>query len=736
MSRGKIISGYIHLSGGKIKNIKEGQPENNNNIIYFDANGGFITPGLIDLHSHGGLYSFPTDGSGNSDTNEMTNPTFSAVRVIDAFNPHDEMLHDVISSGVTTLQVLPGSGNVIGGQGLAVKLKGNTTEEMRIKNTPIYMKMACGENPKNTYGRKGVTPMSRLGNAYKLRKILSDAQQLYQQQLDFCEGRSSLKAFPKDIYLQPMVDLLRGKVSLNIHCYKTGDFEMALRVMDEFGVNISAFHHAAEAHTVSKELSKREIGVAIFSDNWAVKLEAYNFSVHNPRILDENNVSVILKTDHPIIHGRDLLYQAQKAAHWGLNPDSALEAITLKPAIAMKLEDRIGSLSIGKDADIVVWDRHPLHLGAKPIYIFIEGHLVKQNNLDVRKDLLSYKSPFRSWKMVSSPSNICESISDNSNTLNSYAIINANIYTGSTYLPNSIAVIKNGIYECVGNCNTTNIDVIFDLKNGTMTPGLIMNGMLFGTKEVDQESSWQNGKMAEGINGNPLAAVSLETSHVRASWKDGVLTAISNPDSNKVFSGSSSAFNIGPGIKVLDKTYIINQITSVDIKIGNRAKSDISSISDQIQNIKIQFNKTLHSNEDTVLKRAINGELPIVFWVNSADYILSILRVLDEVFGDPNSYNMKIAFAEAAEGYLVSEHIKRWNAYVLMRRCYREGFETRRCNFDKAVQTLKKAGIKIGILPQEKNSAKRGLRWEAGYAKEAGLSLEEAIATVTSNMAE
>lgn len=701
-----------------------------------DANGGFITPGLIDLHSHAGLYSFPTDAFGNSDTNEMTDPTYPSVRVIDAFNPGDEMIPDILNSGVTTMQVLPGSGNVIGGQGLAVKLRGNTVEEMRIKDTPIYMKMACGENPKNTYGRKGVTPMSRLGNAYKLRKILSDAQQLYQQQLDYCEGRSSLTRLPKDIYLQPMVDLLRGKVSLNIHCYKTGDFEMAMRVMDEFNVNISAFHHAAESHTVSKELSKRGIGVAIFSDNWAVKLEAYNFSVHNPRILDENNVSVILKTDHPIIHGRDLLYQAQKAAHWGLNPDSALEAVTLKPAIAMGLDHRIGSISIGKDADIVVWDRHPLHHGAKPTHIYIEGHLVVQNALNVRKDLLTYNSPYHTWKMVESPSNVCNDISNNENTLDSYAIINSNIYTGSNYLPNSIIVVKNGIYQCVGNCNITDIDVVFDLKNGTITPGLIMNGMLFGTKEVDQESSWQNGKMNDGINGNPLSAVSLETSHVRASWKDGVLTAISNPDSNKVFSGSSSIFNIGPGIKILEESYVINQASSVDIKIGNRAKSDISSVSDQIQNIKIQFNKTLHSNEDTILKRAINGQIPIIFWVNSADYILSIIRVLDEVFKDPNDYNMTIAFAEAAEGYLVAEHIKRWNAYVIMRRCYREGFETRRCNFDEAVKTLKKAGVKLGIIPLEKNSAKRGLRWEAGFAKEAGLSVEEAIATVTSNLAE
>lgn len=723
------------MRNGRISSVGEGEGPKDPNYERIDAKGGFITPGLIDVHSHAGVSSFPLDGAGNSDTNEMTDSHFPAVRAIDAFNPNDELLKDILSGGVTTLQVLPGSGNVMGGQGVTVKLRGNTVEEMRIKNIPITLKMACGENPKRIYGNKGVTPMSRLGVGYKMREAFFEAAKLLQAQKDYCDNKYSQGAFPRDIYYDNLIELLRGRALLNIHCYKVVDFEMALRVTSEFGINIDIFHHAHEAHLISNILKERNISVALFSDNFAYKLEAYEGTVHAPRILDEAGVNVLIKTDHPVVQGKDLLYEVQKSAHYGLNPDSALESVTLNAARALKLDYRIGSIATGKDADIVIWDRHPLHLGAQPTHIFIEGHLVKKTERTIRTDLMTYESPYQKWKMSTTPNNICSNIDDNNNKLSRYSITNANIYTGSTYIENGEIVVSNGIIQCAKKtCNVDSNYPIFDMKNGTITPGSILTSLSIGLIEIDQEGSWNDGRSRGDLNTSTINGVTIDSKHVAAAWNDGVLTVIARPFNSKVLSGAAGAYNIGPGINVLENKYIVDEYASIDIQLGNIVKSDISSISGQFQLLKEQFEKAKDS--DGPLKRVIDGNIPVVFWVESADQIASLFRVLNETIGQENS-NMKIILGGASESHLVVDDIKRWGASVLARRCTADGFETRRCNFEANIKSFLTNDIKFGIIPAEHDhSLLRGIRWEAGLTKEFGASQEKAIASITSAISE
>lgn len=245
---------------------------------------------------------------------------------------------------------------------------------------------------------------------------------------------------------------------------------MQIRVAKEFGVKIASFHHAMEAWKIPQIMKENNITIALFSDQFGFKFEARHATVHSPRLLDAQGVAVALKTDHPVINGRDLIYQAQKAAHWGLNPTSALRAVTSVPATAIGLGDRIGSLAPGKEADIVLWDRHPLHLGASPIRSIIEGQTVLEQSLPVLYDKLSYVSPWNKYAMTSEPANVCSFVSQSSNNLPSYAVTNARIYFGDARAPTTGSiVVQNGLVTCVGTCTPPNGAAVFDMQGGIVS---------------------------------------------------------------------------------------------------------------------------------------------------------------------------------------------------------------------------------------------------------------------------
>lgn len=460
-----------------------------------------VTPGLVDMHSHVGVYSFPEDAHATADGNEMTNPASPQVRSIDAITPEDNAMEEVRASGVTASQILPGSGNVMGGQATAIKLRVATyptVELLRIKNGSVALKMACGENPKRVvrsshvwlpayhltvipqYGDRSPhqLPMSRMGNGWVMRQKLAEGKELLLNQQQYCQAGPRDTQFPRDYSLDNIIALLQGQAVLNIHCYKVVDFEMAIRVAKEFGVKIAAFHHAMEAYRIPAVLKENNITVALFADQFGFKFEARHASVHSPRLLDAEGVKVALKTDHPVINGRDLLYQAQKSAHWGFNPTSALKSVTSVPADAIGLGDRIGSLKVGMEGDIVLWDRHPLHLGAMPIKSYIEGQLVVDRVAPVHYDKLSYTSPWGKYNMAANPATICSFISQSSNNLPSYAVTNAKIYFGDARAPlnSGSIVVQNGLITCVGTaCVVPTGAAVFDMNGGIVSTSNSVN---------------------------------------------------------------------------------------------------------------------------------------------------------------------------------------------------------------------------------------------------------------------
>jgi len=340
-----------------------------------DAKGRIVTPGLVDMHSHAGVYSSP-HGMAHADGNEMTNPLTPMVRAVDAFDPEDKAIPRALAGGVTTALVLPGSGNIMGGEALYVKFRGKTVADMRIRNPPRAMKMAMGENPKRIHGRKGRTPMSRMGHAWLMRKRLDKARKLRDKQRrwdrEAAAGKAK-KSRPYDPGLEALIALLDGKVRLQVHCYEVHDIETLVRISHEFGFQVAAVHHALEAWKVPDLLRSNNIAVATFSDLWGFKMEAYDASVRGPKILHEKGVALAIKTDHPVIDNRDLAWEAAKAHHYGLPEQAAIAAITRVPAQAIGLGDRLGTVEVGKDADVLLWDRHPFEIGARPAFVWVEG---------------------------------------------------------------------------------------------------------------------------------------------------------------------------------------------------------------------------------------------------------------------------------------------------------------------------------------------------------------------------
>lgn len=369
----------LQLQDGRVAAIGKALPANKEGRE-IDCAGQIVTPGLVDMHSHIGVYPVPT-GSARQDGNEMSNPLTPQVRAVDSFDPEDASIARAVAAGVTTALVLPGSGNAMGGQALYIKLFGRSTAEMTIPGAPRAMKWAMGENPKRAYGSKGQLPMSRMGHAWLLRQRMTEARDLRHQQdawdRKYPSGApADGPARPFRAELEPLVALLRGQVLLHVHCYEVHDMETLFRVADEFGFKVAAVHHALEAWKIPKTLAERGVAAAIFSDLWGFKLEALDGSVYAPKILQESGVQLALKTDHPVIDAQYLMFEAAKAHHYGLGEQAALQAVTRNPARSIGLGDRIGTLEAGKEADIVLWDRSPLALGAKPLRVFVDGHEV------------------------------------------------------------------------------------------------------------------------------------------------------------------------------------------------------------------------------------------------------------------------------------------------------------------------------------------------------------------------
>jgi len=336
-----------------------------------DAAGRWVLPGFVEAHGHVGVHEEGVGWAGQ-DTNEMTDPVGARFRALDAINPADEGFRDALAGGVTAVVVKPGSGNPIGGQTVAVKSWGRMVDEM-VFAQPCSVKSALGENPKRVYGEKGETPSTRLGVAAVIRGALTRAQD-YRARRDAAAAEG--KPFERDADLEILVRVLSGELPWCQHTHRADDIATAIRLADEFGYRL-VINHGTEGHLLSDVLAERGIPVIIgplFTSR--SKVEVNQRDLRNPGLLARAGVQIAITTDHPVVPINFLVYQAILSVKEGLDRETALQAITINPARILGLDARVGSLEVGKDGDLVVWDGDPLDIMSRARTVVVEGRRV------------------------------------------------------------------------------------------------------------------------------------------------------------------------------------------------------------------------------------------------------------------------------------------------------------------------------------------------------------------------
>jgi imidazolonepropionase-like amidohydrolase len=335
-----------------------------------DMSGHWITPGIIDPHSHLGVYAVPNVAT-NADGNEMTGPFKPEVRAEDSFWPQDPSIERALAGGVTTIHVLPGSADLVGGQGVTLRLvPGLSARELRFPGAPATMKMACGENPMRVFGSKGQAPQTRMAEVAMLRQELENAR-AYKPE----EGKA------RDFANEALADVLSGETLIENHCYRADEMLLRLEVFREFGIAPRAFHHAVEAYKIRDRLREAGVGAVVWADWWGIKLELLDAVPANAALLDEAGVTVALHSDSPDEIQR-LNQEAAKARAAGLRAgievtrERALRWITANPAWVLGIDSRVGTLERGKDADLVVWSGDPFSVYARAEQVFITGERV------------------------------------------------------------------------------------------------------------------------------------------------------------------------------------------------------------------------------------------------------------------------------------------------------------------------------------------------------------------------
>lgn len=361
--------GTILIEEGRIVAVVEGQPELGDKEV-IDANGKVITPGLIDAHCHVGLYEEGIGWAGN-DINEMTDPVTPFLRAIDGINPEEQGLKDAVMGGVTTVCTGPGSSNVIGGQSVVIKTHGRVVDEMVLK-APAGLKVAFGENPKRCFEQKNIK--TRMAVAAILRTQLAKAQDYLAKKQRATEDQ----VLDRDLGLEVIGQVLRREIPLRAHAHRADDIMTAIRIAEEFNVDL-VLEHCTEGHKISDILAQRGYPAIVGPTHSSrSKYELKDTAPANPTILAKAGVLVALMTDHPVIPINHLILTASLAVKAGMDREEALRAVTINPAQILGVEKRVGSIEVGKDADLVLWSQDPLDVQAKAERVLINGKVVYQ----------------------------------------------------------------------------------------------------------------------------------------------------------------------------------------------------------------------------------------------------------------------------------------------------------------------------------------------------------------------
>ncbi|RSL41546.1 hypothetical protein CEP54_015786 [Fusarium duplospermum] len=696
------VSGDVFLEKGLIQRVDKdillsSLPDD---TVVYDARGRRLTSGIIDMHSHVGVYPLPSL-DGNSDGNEMSDNITPWARAIDSFYPFDPQLQVIKSGGVTTSLVLPGSGNNIGGEAYVIKHalgKKDGRKEISAEDLLAdpdrnwrYMKMACGENAKRVHGRVGNRPFSRMGESYEFRHAFERASELVQKQDDWCNKAETLgvealdEYLPQEIAWEALGAALRGQVHINTHCYTVPDLEAMVDHTNEFKFPVRAFHHAHQTYLVPEILKRtwggRPPAAALFADNMYYKTEAYIGSEYAGKILYENNLTSVYVSDNPVLNAQHVLFEAAKAYHYGLPYHAALAGVTSAPADLLGLGKRLGKVKPGFDADIAVWDSDPLSVGAAPVQVWIDGTAQFEDPIELSKPA-----------EAKAPNDIPAEIIEEPTKLDSV------LFTGITKMfldkdkfyesegtPFNV-VISKGKISCIGNCDSefdaaaaTGAKTIA-LKNGYLTRAFTAVAGTLGLNAIDAESTTDNGPNPV-VFSRAVDGLMLDTKKLHVAARYGVTRAISAP----TYSGGATHFGTSVGFvtsaltsleegAVFASDLAVHYTLDVNVRSATSYSAAFGALRTKLLTAVTSTDPVLDSfSEEAYLKKVVNGERVLALTINGADGIATALKIKSEVEDvlletgvAGSAQRLKLAIIGGAEAHLVAKELAEAGVGVIL----------------------------------------------------------------------
>ncbi|KAL4247136.1 hypothetical protein ABKN59_001342 [Abortiporus biennis] len=780
----EIIKGDILLKKGVVRGLGDvpqelfEDDEKNNDLVVIEASGAWVTPGLVDLHTHLGVASAPLL-EGAMDVNSPHGPIVPWLRSIDGFNTHDDSFELAIAGGVTTAQVLPGSANAIGGQSFMVKLRrtAERSPSSMILEPPHslngtdtgpdgplrwrHLKQACGENLKQ-YG-------TRMDSIWAFRSAYNEARKIKEAQDLYClKAEAGLwndiqgSEYPDSFKWEALVDVLRGRVRISNHCYEAVDLDDLVRLSNEFKFHIASFHHASEAYLVPGVLNRTFGGppaVALFAKTHRYTRETYRGSEFAPRILTDHNISVIMKSDHPLVNSRYLLHEAQQAHYYGLQPHLALTAVTSTPAYAAGVAHRVGVLHEGVDADVVIWDSHPLNLGAIPRQVWIDG--IPQLNAtskglvgETREGKEVQETPLvPTWDEESAATVQYEGLPPlGPNKVISGKVVLKNVkevwergdsgvkerWSARPSQGFGTVVLADGEISCVGRdgwcfAAAENADTTIDIHGGMVGPGLMTVGSRLGTEEMGFETSTGPGisfnpyiknvpKVLEDAGGLVRAADSLkfQTRDALVAHRAGVTYGTSTLG-DSVYT-LETTFRTG-AVHALESGAIVKDITALHVHIVRPFGITGVSVGSQIAALRRLLLSAEDHNTETGhwFHKAAEGAIPLIISVESADIMATLLHLKADI-EDQRGSRMHMVFNGATEAHLLAKELAKAKVGVIMLpRQFPLVWDRRRIvagpplTNNTAITTLLEHGVVVGISITEPSEA-GGIRFDAAWA--------------------
>jgi imidazolonepropionase-like amidohydrolase len=736
VANGTIPAADILIRGGKIAAIGPNLSADENMPV-IDAAGMFVMPGIIDTHCH-----FAVSGG----VNEFSLSVVPEVRIRDVIEGEDVQIYRALAGGVTTARILHGSANCIGGQDAVLKMKyGRPGRELIVTDGPRGVKFALGENVKRTDGR---FPNTRLGVEAVLVRAFSEAQEYRKSWDDYEKARREGKqaAEPRrDLRLEALADVLKGDLRVHCHCYRADEILMLLRVADRFGFKVKSLQHVLEGYKIAPEIAAHGASCSLFADWWAYKIEAFDAIPFAAALLNEAGASVCLKSDDSELM-RHLFQEAAKCIKYGgMTEADALRTITLNAAKQLGLEKRIGSIEIGKDADLVIFNGHPLNSLSRPELTLIEGEVFFQRSAKSQPELAAAAGPV-------SPRGDAIKLPPRAD--GPIAIRGATVHSVSGQpVPNATVVIEQGRIRAVGQNGSVLIPpqaAIIPAEGLHLYPGMIDAGTILGLAELDSARETQDYREGGDFQPDLRAGVAVnpDSELIPVTRANGVTTVVVRPTGG-VVAGQGALINLAGWtpreMTIVDPLALYIEFPAAPrFSLGDRDSSAFTGRGlakkqreEKIRRLKDLFAQALTYDEgrkkgagpanprlDALVPYA-RGQKPVVIQAYRKAEITEALKLADEL-------KLKMILSGATDAWRVADELKKRDIPVIVGPVMSlpadrdEPFDAAYSNAAK----LHSAGVRFCIRTSGSSNT-RNLPYEAAMTVAYGLPADEGLKAVT-----